>query len=371
MTLLINKINIYICNIKKKYIELEKKYKLNNLSRLHANSCIKEFVLQYKKLNKLFKCHNQYKKINIEIEKNIFHLKIEHNTEMKLLIKDEINNLKNKLCLLEKELNIIIKSDYIYKNIKESIIVEIRSAVGGNESSIFVDDLYKMYSKFAITKKWKNELLDFIPSNIIGIKQVIFSLTGKSVHTYMELESGVHRVQRIPKTESKGRIHTSTVTVSALPEIKEIELKIQNDELRFDFFKSSGPGGQSVNTTDSAVRVTHIPTGLIATSQIEKSQHRNKATALRILRTKIYNDKKNKELNTQAAIRKKQIGKGNRNEKIKTYNFHQNRITDHRYNITINNLTDIINGELELLYNEIFDILIIKKFKYLSELIIE
>ena len=369
MALLFDKIDAYICNIKNKYIELEKKYHLNNISKLDVNNHIKEFVFNYKELNKLLEHHDQYKKIDNEIKKNNYFAKIENNTDMKLLITNEINNLKIQLNFLEKEVYKIIKS-YICTNARESIIIEIRSAVGGSESNIFVDNLYKMYNKFAIIKNWKNELLNFTPSNTIGTKQVIFSLTGKSVRTYMELESGVHRVQRIPKTESKGRIHTSTVTVSALPEIKEIELKIQNDDLRFDFFKSSGPGGQSVNTTDSAVRVTHIPTGLVATSQIEKSQHRNKAIALRILRTKIYDNQKNKKLNEQAKIRKKQIGKGNRNEKIKTYNFHQNRITDHRYNITTNNLTAIINGELEPLYNEIFNILIIKKLNHLSQLTI-
>jgi len=226
-------------------------------------------------------------------------------------------------------------------------------AAGGDEAGLFAGDLHRMYLRFAEEKGWRVEALEHSESPIGGIKSTAFSLQGDGVYRYMSHESGVHRVQRIPVTESGGRIHTSTVTVAVLAEAEEVELHINPEELRVDVFRSQGPGGQSVNTTDSAVRVTHIPTGLIVVSQQEKSQHRNKDIAMRILRSRLLEQKQAEEDAKNAAERRQQVGTGERSERIRTYNYPQNRVTDHRYGITLYDLTNIMEGAIDDLLSEV------------------
>jgi len=229
---------------------------------------------------------------------------------------------------------------------KKNIIVEIRAGAGGEEAALFVSDLFRMYSRFAERNHWKVEVMNSNPTEIGGFKEIIFGISGKNVFGALKQESGVHRVQRIPITESGGRIHTSTVTVAIMPEAEEIEMEINPNDLKIDRFRSTGPGGQSVNTTDSAIRITHLPTGIVVTCQDEKSQHKNKDKALKILRARLFDrlqQEKNKEIEQQ---RRKQVGTGDRSERIRTYNFPQNRVTDHRLNVSFYNLEEILDGNL-------------------------
>ncbi len=229
----------------------------------------------------------------------------------------------------------------------KNIIMEIRAGTGGEEAALFSAHLYRMYARFAEAQGWKIEILSSHPTEIGGFKEIIFSIAGKSVYENLRYESGVHRVQRVPVTESGGRIHTSAVTVAVLPEAEQTDIEIRPEELRVDVFRSSGPGGQSVNTTDSAVRITHLPTGMVVTCQDEKSQHKNKAKALRVLRARLYDMEEEKKASQRAQARKSQVGSGDRSERIRTYNFPQNRVTDHRINLTLYRLEAVMLGELD------------------------
>ena len=233
------------------------------------------------------------------------------------------------------------------ENDSRNIIVEIRPAAGGDEAALFAGELARAYMRYADSKGWKTELLEENSSELGGVKSISFSLAGDDVYMYMKFESGVHRVQRVPVTEAAGRTHTSTVTVSIMPEAEAVEINIRPEDLRFDVFRSSGPGGQSVNTTDSAVRVTHIPTGVSVASQQEKSQHRNKEIALRILYARLLEAKQAEEAAKKSADKLSQVGTGDRSERIRTYNFPQNRVTDHRYNISSFDLPAVMEGEFE------------------------
>ncbi len=228
----------------------------------------------------------------------------------------------------------------------KNAIVEIRAGTGGLEASLFCSDLFKMYEKVCSKKKWKLEIISISKSEAGGFKEVIFSVSGNDIYSYLKYESGVHRVQRIPKTETQGRVHTSAATVAVLPEAEEVDIQIKETDLRIDVFRAGGPGGQSVNTTDSAVRITHIPTGVVVSQQDEKSQHKNKAKALKILRSRVYESEKRKKDKERSENRRSQIGTGDRSERIRTYNFPQGRITDHRINLTLHKLSDFLNGEI-------------------------
>lgn len=224
--------------------------------------------------------------------------------------------------------------------------MEIRAGTGGDEAALFAADLFRMYSKFAEQNKWKIEVMNANEIGIGGFKEISFSISGKNVYGNLRYESGVHRVQRVPTTESGGRVHTSAVTVAVLPEAEETDIEIKNEDLKIDVFRSSGPGGQSVNTTDSAVRITHLPTGVVVTCQDEKSQIKNKAKALRVLRARLYEAEEAKKQSERAENRKNQVGSGDRSERIRTYNFPQNRVTDHRINLTLYKLEYVMQGEL-------------------------
>jgi peptide chain release factor 1 len=270
--------------------------------------------------------------------------------EMKSLAEKELDILKQKKIDYANKLKIfLLPKD---KDDSKNAIVEIRAGTGGLEASLFCSDLFKMYEKVCSKKKWKLEIINISKSEAGGFKEVIFLVNGSDIYSYLKYESGVHRVQRVPTTETQGRIHTSAATVAVLPEAEEVDVQIKESDLRIDVFRSGGPGGQSVNTTDSAVRITHLPTGVVVSQQDEKSQHKNKAKALKILRSRVYEAEKRKKDQERADNRKSQIGSGDRSERIRTYNFPQGRVTDHRINLTLHKLEEFLNGEIHEEMNE-------------------
>ena len=271
--------------------------------------------------------------------------------EMAELAREEIADLEAQIPVQEEQLReMLLPRD---PDDSRDAIVEIRAGAGGDEAALFAQDVSRMYQRYAERRGWKMELIEASESSSGGIKEGIFSLKGNGAYGALRFESGVHRVQRVPATERQGRIHTSTCTVAVLPEADEVEVEIKDAELRIDVFRASGPGGQSVNTTDSAVRITHVPTGLVVSIQDEKSQHKNKAKALKVLRARLYEQAKRKQQEKEAAARKSQVGTGDRSEKIRTYNFPQSRITDHRINYTAHNLSGVLDGDLEALIDEL------------------
>lgn len=267
---------------------------------------------------------------------------------------EEIRNLaKEESFVLEKEINYLSEKLKVLllpkdPNDEKNIYLEIRAGTGGEEAALFVSDLFRMYQRFAERQKWAVEIVSSNPTGIGGFKEMIVMISGEKVYSFLKYESGVHRVQRVPRTEAQGRIHTSAVTVAVLPEAEEVDVDIQDKDLRIDVFRSGGHGGQSVNTTDSAVRITHISSGLVVICQDEKSQHKNKAKAMKILRTRLYDAKLNKQREAEAKERKDQIGTGDRSEKIRTYNFPQSRVTDHRIGLTLHQLDSVLDGNLDL-----------------------
>ena len=272
-------------------------------------------------------------------------LKEDTDEELKALAREEIQTLKERLAETEEELRfLLLPKD---PNDEKNVLLEIRAGTGGEEAALFAADLFRMYTRLAERRGWKVEPLSYSPTGLGGIKEVIASVSGDKVYSQLKYESGAHRVQRVPETESQGRIHTSAVTVAILPEAEDVEVQISPEELRVDVFRSSGPGGQSVNTTDSAVRITHLPTGLVVTCQDEKSQHKNKAKALKVLRARLFDLKQQEQQREIAQERKSQVGTGDRSERIRTYNFPQGRITDHRIGLTLYRLPEVLEGDVD------------------------
>ena len=334
---MINKLN----NIINKYNELA-----NELSKPEIISDLK----LYKKLSQEYSglkdkadaAQNYISKIN-EIKDLESIIEKEDDLDIQELANDELLELKNEINNLEESIKtLLIEAD---PDDQKNIIMEIRSGTGGIEAALFADDLFRMYLRYAENEGWKPELMNLNQNDGGGIKEAIFSLKGNQVFGSLKYESGVHRVQRVPETESSGRIHTSAATVAVLPEVEDVEVNIDEKDLRVDVFRASGPGGQSVNTTDSAVRITHIPTNIVVQQQDEKSQHKNKAKALKILRARIYDYEQNKLKKSQSEARKNQVGTGDRSERIRTYNFPQGRVTDHRINLTLHKLEQVLSGE--------------------------
>ena len=287
------------------------------------------------RINQLFKCEKEIKDLD--------ELLISEDEEIKAEAINEKNILLEKKQKIEEEIKVLL----IPKDISDqkNAIVEIRAGTGGEEAALFASDLFRMYLKFSELHNWKCEVMDISETDHDGIKEVILNISGESVFGTLKFESGTHRVQRVPETESGGRIHTSAATVAVLPEASDIDVDVLEKDLRIDIFRSSGPGGQSVNTTDSAVRITHIPTGVVSQCQDEKSQHKNKAKALKVLRSRIYELERQKKDEERALSRKSQVGSGDRSERIRTYNFPQGRVTDHRISLTLYKLEQILNGE--------------------------
>lgn len=269
----------------------------------------------------------------------------ESDAELVEMAKEEISETEKKLERVEKEVKmLLIPPDPLDG---KNIIMEIRAGTGGDEAALFAADIFRMYSHYAESKRWKIEVMNSNETGIGGLKEIVFSITGKDVYASLRYESGVHRVQRVPETESGGRIHTSAITVAVLPEAEETDIEIKPEDLKVDVMRAGGPGGQCVNTTDSAVRLTHIPTGLVVICQDEKSQIKNKAKALRVLRSRLYEMEEEKKRKERSEQRKSQVGSGDRSERIRTYNFPQGRVTDHRINLTLYKLDAIMNGELD------------------------
>ncbi len=304
----------------------------------------KELMREYNELEPITEEYARLLKVEQEIDNTEQLVHEEKEAELKQLAQEELKDLHKKKYMLENNLKLLLipKDPLDLKN----TIMEIRAGTGGEEAALFAANLFRMYSRYAETKKWQIEILSSNSTGIGGFKEIIFSIMGKSVYADLRYESGVHRVQRVPVTESGGRIHTSAVTVAVLPEAEETEIQIKQEELRIDVFRSSGPGGQSVNTTDSAVRITHLPTNLVVTCQDEKSQHKNKAKALRVLRARLYELEESRKQEARAKDRRSQIGSGDRSERIRTYNFPQNRVTDHRINLTLYKLEYVLLGEM-------------------------
>ncbi|HPB18976.1 MAG TPA: peptide chain release factor 1 [Candidatus Cloacimonas sp.] len=305
----------------------------------------RDSLRRFKELREINAAWKHYQTLKKHIEEVNALEKTENDPEMLDLIKDEERSLQQQLEQTELKLkDLLIPAD---PNDAKNAIVEIRAGTGGEEAALFAADLFRMYSYYAEMKGWKLEVISMNETELGGYKEIVFQLSGKDVYSYMRFESGVHRVQRIPVTESSGRIHTSAVSVAVLPEAEDIDIDIQDSDLRIDVYRSTGHGGQSVNTTDSAVRITHLPTGIVVTCQDEKSQIKNKAKALKVLRSRLLDEEISRQEQEIAKVRKAQVSTGDRSAKIRTYNFPQSRVTDHRINLTSYNLDSFLAGNIE------------------------
>lgn len=303
-------------------------------------------------LQPIVDAYKEYKKSKETIEDSLAMLEEENDEEMREMLKEELSDAKKRVEELEHELKILLLPKD--PNDNKNVIVEIRAGAGGDEAALFAAEIYRMYVKYAESQRWKTEMLSLNENGIGGFKEVTFMINGQGAYSKLKYESGVHRVQRVPETESGGRIHTSTITVAIMPEAEEIDFHLDMNDCKFDVFRASGNGGQCVNTTDSAVRLTHIPTGIVISCQDEKSQLKNKDKALKVLRSRLYEMELEKQHDAEAEARRSQVGTGDRSEKIRTYNFPQGRVTDHRIKLTLHRLDSIMNGDI----GEIIDNLI-------------
>lgn len=302
-------------------------------------------------LQEIVEAYQQYKGAKTSVEESLAILDEESDEDLRELAKEELNESKQKIAQLEETLKILLLPKD--PNDEKNVIVEIRGGAGGDEAALFAAELFRMYSKYAERNRWKVDMMNLNENGLGGFKEVIFMINGKGVYSKMKYESGVHRVQRIPVTESGGRIHTSTTTVAIMPEAEEVDVALDMNDCRFDVFRSSGNGGQSVNTTDSAVRLTHIPTGIVISCQDEKSQLKNRDKAIKILRSKLYELELEKQQSAETEARRSQVGTGDRSEKIRTYNFPQGRVTDHRIKLTLHRLDGVLDGDLDELIDSL------------------
>jgi peptide chain release factor 1 len=311
---------------------------------LQDRAAYQKYAREHAELAEIVNVFRSYKQTDQEMDDSLELLK-DNDPEIKNLAKEEIDRLSDRKEQLEAQLKqlLIPKDPLDGKN----VLLEIRAGTGGDEAGLFAADLYKMYSRYAEARNWKIDVMDHHTTGVGGLKEIIALVKGKGVYSRFKFESGTHRVQRVPTTETQGRIHTSAVTVAVLPEADDVEVEVDPNELRIDVFRSTGPGGQSVNTTDSAVRITHLPTGLVVTCQDEKSQHKNKAKAMKVLRARLLDQKIQEQNNQRSQERKNQVGSGDRSERIRTYNFPQGRVTDHRVGLTLYKLDQILQGEVD------------------------
>ena len=321
-------------------------HQLSDRSLISNQKKYQQVVREHSHISKLQRLYIKYQKVLLQIRENRELLREEaDDLELVELAEAEIEELNEKKDEIEKAIRfLLLPKD---PNDEKNIFLEIRAGTGGDEAALFAADLFRMYSRYAESRGWKVEVMNSNPIGIGGFKEIIALISGDQVYSRLKYESGVHRVQRVPETETQGRIHTSAVTVAIIPEADEVDLHIEPNELKFDVYRSSGPGGQSVNTTDSAVRVTHLPTGLVVTCQDEKSQHKNKAKALQVLRARLLDKLEQEQHDKISENRKSQVGTGDRSERIRTYNFPQGRVTDHRINLTLYKLEFILTGLLD------------------------
>ncbi len=306
---------------------------------------------EHSDLSEIVEKYKEYKSNQKSIEDSLALLEEESDDELRELAKEELNECKQRAPKLEEELKILLLPKD--PNDEKNVIVEIRGGAGGDEAALFAAELYRMYVMYAERNRWKIDVMNINENGIGGFKEVVFMINGKGAYSKLKYESGVHRVQRVPVTESGGRIHTSTSTVAIMPEAEEVDVELDLNDCKFDVFRSSGNGGQCVNTTDSAVRLTHIPTGIVISCQDEKSQLKNKDKAIRVLRAKLYDLELEKARNAEAEARKSQVGTGDRSEKIRTYNFPQGRVTDHRINLTIYQIDKVMDGDLDFIIDSL------------------
>jgi peptide chain release factor 1 len=299
---------------------------------------------QHRDLEALVEKYKEYRTIMLGLAEASV-MANEDDADMRAMAQEEIASLEARLPAVEAELKLMMLPKD--PNDDKNVIVEIRAATGGDEASLFAAEVFRMYTRYAELRKWKFEILSSTESSVGGLKDVVFLVEGDKVYSQLKYESGVHRVQRVPETETQGRVHTSAITVAVLPEAEEVDVKIEAKDLRIDTFCSSGPGGQSVNTTYSAIRITHLPTNTVVSCQDEKSQIKNREKAMRVLRSRLYEVEQERQHQAEAAVRKQQIGTGDRSEKIRTYNFPQNRLTDHRIGLTLHQLSEVMEGRLQ------------------------
>lgn len=311
----------------------------NNQERFRA------LMKEQSNLTPIVNAYREYKKCNQDIEDSLSMLESESDEEMREMLKEELADAKKRTAELEQHMKILLLPKD--PNDDKNVIVEIRAGAGGDEAALFAAEIYRMYAHYAESRRWKVEMMEADEIGIGGMKSATFMINGSGAYSVMKYESGVHRVQRVPETESGGRIHTSTITVAVMPEAEEVDVQIDEKDIRIDVMRASGNGGQCVNTTDSAVRLTHYPTGIVVYSQTEKSQLQNKAKAFALLRAKLYDIECQKAHDAEAEARRSQIGTGDRSEKIRTYNFPQGRVTDHRINLTLYKLDKIMNGDIQ------------------------
>ena len=326
-------------NILKRSEELEK-----SLSTELSSEEFVKFSKEYSEIEPLKNAIIDWKKFNAETEElNELINDGSSDNEMQELAKNELTDLKSRIEKIEESIQLMLLPKD--EDDARDVILEIRAGTGGDEAAIFAGDLFRMYQRFSDINKWKTQIMSLSDGDVGGYKEIILSISGENVFSKLKFESGVHRVQRVPATESSGRIHTSAATVAVLPEPEDVDIEIQDKDIRVDVFRASGPGGQSVNTTDSAVRITHLPTGIVVSQQDEKSQHKNRAKAMKILRARLYEAERDKQQQERAEDRKGQVGSGDRSERIRTYNYPQGRVTDHRINLTLHKLETILEGQ--------------------------
>ncbi|BCJ96472.1 peptide chain release factor 1 [Anaerocolumna cellulosilytica] len=325
---------------------------LNDPHVINDQNRFRKLMKEQNDLSAIVDKYKEYKDAKQGIEDSLTMLEEESDEELRELAKEELNECKQSLVTIENDLKILLLPKD--PNDDKNVIIEIRGGAGGDEAALFAAELFRMYSKYAESQRWKIDMMNINENGLGGFKEVIFMINGKGAYSKMKYESGVHRVQRIPVTESGGRIHTSTTTVAIMPEAEEVDVELDLNDCKFDVFRSSGNGGQCVNTTDSAVRLTHIPTGIVISCQDEKSQLKNRDKALKVLRSKLYELELEKAHSAEAEARKSQVGTGDRSEKIRTYNFPQGRVTDHRIKLTLHRLDSILDGDLQ----EVIDSLI-------------
>lgn len=341
----------------KRLEELEEKFmqlsdRVNDPAVISNQNLWRNLMKEHSELTPIIETYREYKKAETGIEESNELLNSKIDDDFKQMVKEDLKENTEKSSKLSEKLKVLLLPKD--PNDDKNVIVEIRGGAGGDEAALFAGNLFRMYSRYAERNRWKTEMMSANEANVGGFKEVVFIITGKGAYSRLKYESGVHRVQRIPATESGGRIHTSTVTVAVLPEAEDVDVELNMNDVRIDVFRSSGNGGQSVNTTDSAVRVTHAPTGIVISCQDEKSQLKNKDKALKILRAKLYDLELEKQNSQLSAERKSQVGTGDRSERIRTYNFPQGRVTDHRIGLTLHRLDSILDGDID----ELMDTLI-------------